>query len=413
MSHHESPPDISLLSGDFWGRNPHEELTWLRANSPVWWDENSNIWGIARYDHVKEIETNAAVFSNANGVRPEAGATPMLIDLDDPAHRRRRQLVAEGFTPRRVREQEPKVRRVVDRLIDQVCEAGECDFVWDLAAWLPLVMIGDALGVDPADHATLMTWSDDLLRGQGTSDPELLTKMIDAFSGYTDYANRVIEDRRGCPRDDLMSVLVHAEVDGEHLDDGALLFDSLLILIGGDETTRHVLSGGMEQLMAHPDQRQLPGDLEARCDRVDQGDAEYDEHGGEHEHRGEHRADRPPARVRFAVVPAEPEHCGRQPELEHDRGQRARGHDGLDLAEPGLADVLGPGVDRQKEDRDQLRDDPAQAVHERLAGELLQPGAHAGVLGSLLVGGRSAGRKSVPNSSRLLSGDCSHRTRGP
>ena len=240
------PGDINLLSGDFWGRNPHDELSWLRANEPVYWDDASQIWGISLYDHVKEIETNAAVFSNANGVRPEAGATPMLIDLDDPAHRLRRKLVAEGFTPRRVREQEPKVRAVVDRLIDQVCE---CDFVWDLAAWLPLVMIGDALGVDPADHPTLMTWSDDLLRGQGTSDEGLLMKMIEAFSGYNEYADRVIEDRRGCPRDDLMSVLVHAEVDGQHLDHDSLIYDSLLILIGGDETTRHVISGGAYQLL--------------------------------------------------------------------------------------------------------------------------------------------------------------------
>ncbi len=148
------------------------------------------------------------------------------------------------------------MRAVVDRLIDQVCEAGECDFVWDLAAWLPLIMIGDALGVDEKDHATLMTWSDDLLRGQGTTDETLLTKMVEAFDGYTQYANRVIEDRRGCPRDDLMSVLVHAEVDGERLDEGSLLFDSLLILIGGDETTRHVITGGMYQLLLHPEQRQ-------------------------------------------------------------------------------------------------------------------------------------------------------------
>ncbi len=240
---------INLLSGDFWGRNPHDELAWLRNNAPVYWDDHSQLWGISRYDHVKEIETNAEVFSNANGVRPEAGATPMLIDLDDPAHRRRRQLVAEGFTPRRVRAQEPKVRAVVDRLIDQVCEAGECDFVWDLAAWLPLVMIGDALGVDPVDHPTLMTWSDDLLRGQGTTDEDLLMKMIAAFSGYTEYATRVIDDRRGCPRDDLMSVMVHAEVDGERLDHDSLIYDSLLILIGGDETTRHVISGGAYQLL--------------------------------------------------------------------------------------------------------------------------------------------------------------------
>jgi cholest-4-en-3-one 26-monooxygenase len=242
--------DIALTSGEFWGRNPHAELAWLRANSPVHWDEAGRVWGITRYEHVKEVETDPATFSNAQGIRPEMGGTPMLIDLDDPAHRRRRRLVAEGFTPRRVRALEPKVRAVVDRLIDKVCEAGECDFVWDLAAWLPLVMIGDALGVDPADHPTLMTWSDDLLRGQGQSDAELLGKMVDAFAGYTEYATRVIEDRRDCPRDDLMSVLVHAEVDGERLDHDSLIYDSLLILIGGDETTRHVISGGAFQVLS-------------------------------------------------------------------------------------------------------------------------------------------------------------------
>jgi cytochrome P450 family 142 subfamily A polypeptide 1 len=241
--------DIDLTSGEFWGRNPHTELAWLRANSPVHWDERGGVWGITRFDHVKEVEGDPATFSNAQGIRPDTGPTPMLIDLDDPEHRRRRQLVSEGFTPRRVRALEPKVRAVVDRLIDQVCDRGECDFVWDLAAWLPLVMIGDALGVDAQDHPTLMTWSDDLLRGQGQSDEDLVGKMLAAFEGYSAYAARVIEDRRGCPRDDLMSVLVHAEVDGERLDDGALLFDSLLILIGGDETTRHVISGGAYQLL--------------------------------------------------------------------------------------------------------------------------------------------------------------------
>src|ERR1700753_2212664 len=94
--------DIDLTSGEFWGRNPHEELAWLRANSPVHRDERSGVWGITRYDHVKEVEGDAATCSNAQGIRPDTGATPMLIDLDDPEHRRRRQLVSEGFTPRRV-----------------------------------------------------------------------------------------------------------------------------------------------------------------------------------------------------------------------------------------------------------------------------------------------------------------------
>lgn len=244
-------PDLAIASGDFWGRNPHEELAWLRANDPVYWDDDAGLWAIAKYDDLKAIETNPTVFSNAGGIRPDTGPTSMMIDLDDPDHLRRRKLVNRGFTPQRVRDQEPRIVEVVDGLIDEFCENGECDFVSDFAAWLPLVMIGDALGVEPADHPALLQWSDDLMRGQGQSDDELVVAMMSAFEAYVGYIGGVIEDRRGCPRDDLMSVLVHAEVDGDRLDDAALIDESLLILIGGDETTRHVITGGMYQLLAN------------------------------------------------------------------------------------------------------------------------------------------------------------------
>ena len=252
----ERQPDLSITSGAFWGHNPHAELEWIRHHDPVYFDADAGVWGISRYDHIKEIESDPATFSNAGGIRPETGPIPMMIDMDDPEHRMRRKLVARGFTPNRVREQEPAIHTLVHDLIDEVCERGECDFVWDLAAWIPLIMIGDALGVEPKDRAALMRWSDDLLRGLGTEDLELLIAAGEAFNGYNDYAQGVIEDRRGCPRDDLMSILVHAEVDGDRLDDDSILHESLLILIGGDETTRHVMSGGAYQLMRHPDQWQ-------------------------------------------------------------------------------------------------------------------------------------------------------------
>jgi cytochrome P450 family 142 subfamily A polypeptide 1 len=245
-----SAPEIAITSGEWWGRNPQTELAWLREHDPVHWDEAGQVWGVARYDDLKAVATNPQVFSNAGGIRPDTGPIAMMIDMDDPEHLRRRKLVNKGFTPQRVRDLEPRIAEVVDGLIDQVAERGECDFVADIAAWLPLVMIGDALGVEPADHPTLLQWSDDLMRGQGQTDEALVTAMANAFEGYVGYIAGVIEDRRGCPRDDLMSILVHAEIDGDRLDDDALVHESLLILIGGDETTRHVISGGMYQLLA-------------------------------------------------------------------------------------------------------------------------------------------------------------------
>jgi len=244
------PNDLNFVSGDFWGRDPHAGLTWLRQNAPVWWNPIGEVWAITKYDDVKEISKHPDAWSSAGGIRPDSGPTGMMIEQDDPVHWQRRKLVNKGFTPQQVRAQEAKVRGIVDRLIDDVIDQGQCDFVTDVAAWLPLVMIGDALGFAAADHPTLLKWSDDLMRGLGSADPERVTSMLAAFEGYSSYMSDVIADRRGRPRDDLTSILVHAEVDGDRFDDDTLVSETLLILIGGDETTRHVITGGLYQLLA-------------------------------------------------------------------------------------------------------------------------------------------------------------------
>ena len=248
---HPTRDDIDFVSGEFWGRPPDAELTWLRANAPVYWD--GQVWGVARYDDLKAVSKDPATFSNAGGIRPDSGPIPMMIDMDDPQHVQRRKLVNKGFTPRRVRDSEAQIRSVCDSIIDKVCEQGECDFVWDIAAPLPLIMIGDALGVEPEDRDELLEWSDGMLKAL-TGDPSTIEAATAAFVGYVEYAGRVIEDRKANPRDDLMSVLVHAEVDGDRLDHDSLVHESLLILIGGDETTRHVISGGGWQLLHARDQ---------------------------------------------------------------------------------------------------------------------------------------------------------------
>ncbi|GAA0239994.1 steroid C26-monooxygenase Cyp142 [Actinomadura nitritigenes] len=250
---HES---INLVSGEFWGRDPHEELRWIRENEPVYRDENGGVWGISKHADVKAVSRNPEAFSSAHGIRPDNAAMPMMIDMDDPEHKLRRKLVSAGFTPRRVAAQEDYLRRICDEILDGVCEKGECDFVHDIAAQLPLIVIGDALGFAPEDRQKLLAWSDDMLRAlTGGDDLELMVKAGEAFSGFNEYAARAVELRRAEPRDDLLSILVHAEIDGDHLDHDSLLQESLLILIGGDETTRHVISGGMYQLCLHPGQR--------------------------------------------------------------------------------------------------------------------------------------------------------------
>jgi cytochrome P450 family 142 subfamily A polypeptide 1 len=261
--------EIDLCSGAFWAGDHHSALTWLRHNSPVHWD--GQVWGITRYADLKEISRSPQRFSNAGGIRPDNGPLPMMIDMDDPDHAKRRKLVNRGFTPRRVSESEDDIRRACTEIIDAVCEKGECDFVMDIAAWLPMIMIGDWLGVAPDDRATLLRWSDDMLKGlTGVDDDAAGDRAYQAFQEYSEYAAATIADRRANPTDDLFSTLVHAEVDGDRLDDQEIAQEALLILIGGDETTRHVISGGMYQLLVNPDQKQrllddpsrLPGAVE-------------------------------------------------------------------------------------------------------------------------------------------------------
>jgi cytochrome P450 family 142 subfamily A polypeptide 1 len=262
MANHPTRPEIKLTDGTFYANDPDPWYAWMRANAPVYWDEAGQVWGISRYADLKRISKDPATFSNAGGIRPGLGPIPMMIDMDDPAHWNRRKLVNSGFTPRKVRDQEAKIVEACDYIIDRVCEQGRADVVRDIASPLPMIMIGDALGVAPEDRDELLRWSDDMLKSQSASaTEEMFVAAATAFADYSAYATDIIAKRRIEPRDDLMSDLVHAEVDGDRLADDELIHESLLILIGGDETTRHVISEGMYQLLLHPDQWQrLAGD---------------------------------------------------------------------------------------------------------------------------------------------------------
>ncbi len=258
MADHPVRPEIDLLAGDFYATDPHPHFEWMRENAPVYFDEKRGVWGITLHEDVMRVSRDSGTFCNRFGMRPDSPAIPSMINMDAPEHRHRRNLVNKGFTPRRVSGSEPKVRRVCSELIESAVARGSFDFVLDVAAPLPMIMIGGMLGVEPADHDMLLRWSDDLILGtNATATPEAVEGAARAFSEYAGYNRRVVADRRARPpQDDLMSVLVHAEIDGEKLDDEALLQESLLILIGGDETTRHVISGGMYELLRSPGEHQ-------------------------------------------------------------------------------------------------------------------------------------------------------------
>jgi cytochrome P450 family 142 subfamily A polypeptide 1 len=220
----------------------------------LFWD--GEIWGVTRHEDVQLVSRTPEIYSSGKSSRPERDSwIPSMINLDDPDHKRRRNLVNRGFTKGRVDDHEPKIRGIVNDLVDRVAGRGSCEFVSEIAAPLPMIVIGDMLGVAPEDRDELLKWSDDLLSGIGVDDAELEAKQANAGRAYFDYAKRVIADRKANPRDDLMSVLCHAEIDGEKLTEEEILQESLLILVGGDETTRHVITEGTEALIRHPGER--------------------------------------------------------------------------------------------------------------------------------------------------------------
>ena len=245
------------MEGDFYAQVPLEQYAWMRENAPVYWDEAAGIWGVNLHADVMAVSKDPATFCSGKSSRPEPDSwIPSMINLDDPDHKRRRNLVNRGFTPKRLQDSEAKVRRICTQLIDAVIERGECEFVREIAAPLPLIMIGDMLGMPEEDFGTLLKWSEDMLAATGNSSPELREASQKAGLEYLEYAAQAIKQRRESPTDDLVSILVHAKLDGSQLDEMEIMQETLLILVGGDETTRHVIVEGMLALIQHPEQRQ-------------------------------------------------------------------------------------------------------------------------------------------------------------
>jgi cytochrome P450 family 142 subfamily A polypeptide 1 len=166
MSDQGIRPDVALTDGAFYASDPHPHYDWMRAHAPLYWD--GQVWGITRYADLLLAAKDAQTFRNGGGIRPTQPPMPYMIDLDDPPHRQRRGLVSRGFTPRRAgaRAAHPRDQRRPHR-------AGEGARPLRLRArrrgLLPLIVIGDLLGVEPEDHARLLAWSEAMI--QGTAPP--------------------------------------------------------------------------------------------------------------------------------------------------------------------------------------------------------------------------------------------------
>jgi cytochrome P450 len=248
-----SPP---LDDPAFWAGDPEPDLARLRVESPVHWYEPGKFWALTRHADVQAVSRDAERFCSSGGVLMndrdrDVMAADSILYVDPPVHSRYRKLVSRGFTARRVAALEEQVRRIARTLLDEADPGSEVDLVDALAAPLPLLVIAELLGVPPSDRAQFRVWSDAVMEAANEiTDANALLALE-----LMEYFDAALRERAVAPRDDLLSVLVNAEVDGERLTNAEQLGFCMTLLVAGNETTRSAISGGLVALAEHPDQR--------------------------------------------------------------------------------------------------------------------------------------------------------------
>lgn len=241
--------------------DPYPTYRLLRDEAPVYRAEDSNTWVISRHEDVSAALLDHDVFSSVNGVFPTPpGSTfvesflPMMIMMDPPRHDQLRALVSRAFTPRRVAALGEGIEQLAERLVQQLDRAaGTADFIADFAGTIPAMVIADLLGVPREDRAQFRQWSSTLIQSN-PAHGDVGEGLAAAAAVYTYFAD-FLADRRRTPRDDLMSALVSAEVDGQKLSDDELLGFCLLLLIAGHETTTNLLGNAVVVLAEHRSSR--------------------------------------------------------------------------------------------------------------------------------------------------------------
>jgi len=250
--------DSDLLSPDLHTNNPEPFYEYLREEEPLFWDKRSELWGVSRYDDVLFVSKNTDIFCSGKGVVPKVGQDDWpdeaMINLDGKAHTRQRALVSKGFSPRRIAEIEDYIREVVLQLLDDIAAKGhEFDVVQDLARPLPMRIIGKMLGYPLDIQDKVLKWTD-VYTHAGCGPDHITGEVIEAFGNFTEFHMEMIEQRKTCPGDDLLSVWLDAELDGHKLTEEKILFEHNLLLVGGSETTRNTISSGFYELMKNREQ---------------------------------------------------------------------------------------------------------------------------------------------------------------
>lgn len=251
------PTTFPLHSPDFFIGDPYPAYKELRATAPVCWNDVTEFWALLKYEDIRFVSTNPGTFSSTKGITIPDLAFPNpvqegnLIFTDPPRHRQLRKLINTGFTRRQVAILEPKVREIVYGILGDVSPGSTHEFAEEFAAPLPTRMIAELLGAPPDDWERFRRWSDACT---GVADPEIELDSFEAIGELFEYFQQLITARRAEPRNDMLSVLTVAEVDGAKLTDEDLLNFAFLLLVAGNETTRNLIALGTLALIDHPDE---------------------------------------------------------------------------------------------------------------------------------------------------------------
>jgi cytochrome P450 len=256
--------DLALFEKGF----PQHVFTWLRREAPVYWHEPTShtpdgegFWVVSRHADALRVLLDPVAFSSVTGGNRRHGgsflqdspyAGVMLNMMDPPRHDRIRALVNKGFTPRRIANLEAELRRRSRAILSDAAERGRCDFVIDVARELPLQAICMLLGVPQEARTQLCDWMDLVLEHAGRELFESNDAVRAANQGIQRYGAELCAQRRAAPGDDMLSVVIHAELPGEDppsLTDGELLMFFFLLFVAGSETTRKAIAGGLQALL--------------------------------------------------------------------------------------------------------------------------------------------------------------------
>ena len=267
-------PGLDLTDPDLYAvRVPQAELAELRRAAPVWWNSqptdigfhDDGFWAVTRHRDVVTVSRDSDTWSSEeNGaiVRFLRGTTReqvemqrvIMLNIDPPQHTKLRGIVSRGFTPRSIEALREVLAARAASIVATAIAAGTGDFVTDVACELPLQAIAELLGVPQEDRHKIFAWSNQMV---GYDDPDYQGDGEDAAAELLGYSMLMAADRRACPRDDIVTKLVHAQVDGSHLTEDEFGFFVILLSVAGNETTRNAISHGMLAFLDNPDQWEL------------------------------------------------------------------------------------------------------------------------------------------------------------